>query len=99
MFTVQGTASVIACRSIIKRTFFCKTSGCPFFDQPSLHGEFFGFPGIFHTAVDTGMLKCFDCIKPLSPAMRALDVFVPNSAKLLAVFRTQKHLLFEQFRF
>lgn len=66
--TFVGTASVPSCRSIIQKTFFCKTQDCPFRDQPSLHGDFFGFSGIFYAARDTGML-CSDCTKPLSAAM------------------------------
>ena len=64
----EGTASVPACRAIIQNTFFCKSSKCPFHDQPSLTGDFFGFSGIFYCARDTGML-CSDCTKPLSAAM------------------------------
>lgn len=66
--TFVGTASVLTCRSIIQKTFFSKDRDCPFRDQPSLTGDFFGFSGIFYAARDTGML-CSDCTKPLSPVM------------------------------
>ena len=67
--TIVGTASVDACRSIIEKTFFCKTPDCKFNDQPSLRGEFFAFAGIFYTARATGMLRCPNCTTPLSAAM------------------------------
>ena len=63
-----GTASVDICRSIIEKTFFCKTPDCPFYDQPCLQGDFAGFSGIFYAAYGTGML-CYNCMKPLSAAM------------------------------
>ena len=69
MFTIRGTAQVKECRSIIQQTFFCKSPNCPFYDQPKLHGDFFGFSGIFYAAYGTGMINCWHCTKPLSPAM------------------------------
>ena len=66
--TFVGTASIPCCRSMIQKTFFCNNRHCPFSDQPSLPGDFFGFSGIFYAARDTGML-CSDCTKPLSAAM------------------------------
>ena len=66
--TVVGNPSVAECRSIIEKFFFCKRPDCPFYDQPSLQGEFFAFAGIFYTAHDTELL-CFHCVKPLSAAM------------------------------
>ncbi|XP_074633448.1 ectonucleoside triphosphate diphosphohydrolase 1-like [Acropora palmata] len=65
---VVGTAVVSQCRSIIKKTFFCKREGCPFYDQPRLRGDFVGFSGIYYTALGTGLL-CYSCTKQLSPAM------------------------------
>ena len=67
-FFFEGTASVPACRAVIQNTFFCKSRECPFHDQPSLSGDFFGFSGIFYAARDSGML-CSDCTEPLSAAM------------------------------
>ena len=69
MFTIRGTAQVEECRSIIQQTFFCKSPNCPFYDQPKLPGDFFGFSGIFYAAHGTGMINCWHCTKPLSPAM------------------------------
>ena len=66
--SVVGTADVLACRSIIEKTFFCEESSCPFHDQPKLHGDFFGFSAIFYAAVTTEIL-CYNCTRPLSPAM------------------------------
>lgn len=80
--TLEGTASVATCRSVIQKDFFCKTRECPFFDQPSLHGDFFGFAGIFYTALDVGLLDSDD-VKPLSAAMfekSSQDVCTKNYA-------------------
>ena len=65
---VVGTASVQRCRLIIEKTFFCKSEGCPFYDQPRLRGDFVGFSGIYYTALGTGLL-CYSCTEQLSPSM------------------------------
>ena len=69
MFTIRGTAQVEECHSIIQQTLFCKSPNCPFYDQPKLPGDFSGFSGIFYAAHGTGMINCWHCTKPLSPAM------------------------------
>lgn len=68
MSTVVGTADVLACRSVIDKTFFCAESNCPFHDQPNLRGDFFGFSGIFYSCRDAGII-CSKCTEPLSPSM------------------------------
>ncbi|XP_022803952.1 ectonucleoside triphosphate diphosphohydrolase 1-like [Stylophora pistillata] len=67
-FIVVGTASVSNCRLLIDKTFFCKDRACPFHDQPKLHGRFFGFSGIYYSAITIGILDP-KTSKPLTPAM------------------------------
>ena len=59
----EGTAQVELCQQIIRELFFCRTADkqkCPFFDQPKLKGNFYGFSAIYYvlTGIDA---VCSDC--------------------------------------
>ena len=59
----EGTAQVELCQQIIRELFFCRTADkqkCPFFDQPKLQGNFYGFSAIYYVLTDIDAV-CSDC--------------------------------------
>ena len=64
---IEGTASIETCRSFILEAFFSGSDGSPFYDQPDLEGDLFGYAGIFYIARNLGLVESGE-IKPLSVA-------------------------------
>ena len=64
---IEGTASIETCRSFILEAFFSGSDGSPFYDQPDLEGDLFGYAGIFYIARNLGLVESGE-IKPVSVA-------------------------------
>ena len=59
----KGTAQVRSCRKIIRELFFChlpNVQKCPFYDQPKLKGQFYGFSSFYYILTGINAV-CSDC--------------------------------------
>ena len=59
----EGTAEVEPCKKIIREVFFCHlpdVQKCPFYDQPKLEGQFYGFSSFYYILTGIGAV-CSDC--------------------------------------